>query len=110
MRNASAAHRIAPKKEKSTSSLVFTTKFFKEVKSLKSLVHDMKEDIKRLIGDVRIIFALKKHEAINDYVIKNRSLSIAEGLPNTNFVQHPLNHVVVRNVELVPYYSRVERK
>ena len=75
LRNASAAHRIAPKKEKSTSSLVFTTKFFKEVKSLKSLVHDMKEDIERLIGDVRIIFALKKHEAINDYVIKNRSLS-----------------------------------
>ena len=45
------------------------------MKSLKSLVHDMKEDIERLIGDVRIIFALKKHEAINDYVIKNRSLS-----------------------------------
>ena len=35
----------------------------------------MKEDKERLIGDVRIIFALKKHEAINDYVIKNRSLS-----------------------------------
>ena len=35
----------------------------------------MKEDIGRLIGETRIIFALKKHESIKDYVVKNRALS-----------------------------------
>ena len=35
----------------------------------------MKEDISRLIGETRIIFALKKHESIKEYVVKNRALS-----------------------------------
>ncbi len=62
-------------KQKSEDTLVFTTNFFQEVKSLKSLVHNLKDDIKLLIGDVRIIFALKKHPAIESYVVKNRRLS-----------------------------------
>ena len=62
-------------KRKSENTLVFTTNFFQEVKSLKSLVHNLKDDIKLLIGDVRIIFALKKHPAIESYVVKNRGLS-----------------------------------
>ncbi len=35
----------------------------------------MKEDIQQLVGDIRIIFAIKKNKAISDYVVKNRSLS-----------------------------------
>ena len=61
--------------DKPASSLVFSTKYFKEVRSLKKLVHDLKEDISRLIGETRIIFALKKHESISDYVVKKRALS-----------------------------------
>ena len=75
VRNVCEAQKKCQEKEKTTNSLVFTTKFFKEVKSLRILIHDMKDDIQRLVGDVRIIFAMKKHEAIRDYVVKNRTLS-----------------------------------
>ena len=64
------------------NNIVFTTKYFKEVKELKKLVHSMKDDIAALVGETRIIFALKKHESVKDNVVRNRALS--RGITKTN--------------------------
>ena len=61
--------------KKQQNSLVFTTKYFQEVKSLKSLVRNLESDIKELCGDIRIIFALKKNPSVANKVVKNRMLS-----------------------------------
>ena len=76
---------LQPRDEKvvtTNNNLVFTTKYFKEVKELKKLVHSMKDDIAALVGETRIIFALKKHESVKDNVVKNRALS--RGTTGTN--------------------------
>ena len=77
--------KIQPTKERSVAenkNIVFTTKYFKEVKELKKLVHSLKEDIAALVGETRIIFALKKHESVKDNVVRNRALS--RGITRTN--------------------------
>ena len=76
---------LQPRDEKvvtTNNNLVFTTKYFKEVKELKKLVHSMKDDIAALVGETRIIFALKRHESVKDNVVKNRALS--RGTTGTN--------------------------
>ena len=72
----------ANKKSNTGQALVFTTKFFKEVNQLKSLVRSVEGDIKHLCGEIRLIFALKKHHSIANKVVKNRKLS--EGLQHPN--------------------------
>ena len=59
-------------------SLVFATKLFKEVKSLKSFIRKLEPDIKQIAGEMRVIFALKKNDSIQQRVVKNRSLSRGE--------------------------------
>ena len=60
----------------SDNTLVFKTKFMPEIYKLKSLLKSMKADINHLLGDCRVIFALQKHESIDQVVAKNRALSI----------------------------------
>ena len=64
--------------DNSRESLVFTTRYFQEVGHLKTFVRTLGLDIKRLVGDVRIIFALKKNTDIQQKVVKNRKLSLGE--------------------------------
>ena len=64
----------SPKEMSTATTLVFKTKYFPEVKQLKAVVHKVKDDIKHLVGECRTIFALKKHESISQFVIKNRKL------------------------------------
>lgn len=60
--------------KQSDNTLVFKTKYFPEIKKLKTVINKAKDDIKHIIGDCRIIYALKKHEAIERLVVKNRNL------------------------------------
>ena len=69
-------------RKKDGQVVVFTTKFFKEVHQLKTLVRNMEEDIQQLCGETRIIFALQKHPSIANSVVKNRKLS--EGTQTTS--------------------------
>ena len=59
---------------KKKRNIVFTTLFFQEVDQLKTFVKTLESDIKRLIGDVRIIFALR----MSRITVKNRKLIIGE--------------------------------
>jgi hypothetical protein len=64
-------------------AIVFTTKFFKEVNKLKTLVRNVEDDIKLLCGNIRIIFALKKDLSISNKVVKNRSLAAGQQPPSS---------------------------
>ena len=46
-------------------SLVFATKLFKEVKSLKSFIRKLEHGIKQIAGEMRVIFALKRMTQYN---------------------------------------------
>ena len=61
-----------------SEAIVFTTKFFKEVNELKTLVRNVEDDIKLLCGNIRIIFALKKDLSISNKLVKNRSLAAGQ--------------------------------
>lgn len=64
-------------REKNGNSIVFKTKYFDKISDLKGLVRSVDEDIKQLCGDdTRIVFALQKHPAIANNVVKNRGLSV----------------------------------
>ena len=70
------------------NQLVFSIAYFREIEQLKKLVKSMDVDIKRLCGNVNIVFVLKKNPAIRDVVIKNRKLSSTSSESNLN-----TNHV-----------------
>ena len=58
-------------------SLVFSVTYFKEIGHLKKLVKGIEGDIINLCGDVRVIFAMRKHLSIGNTMVKNRKLSEA---------------------------------
>ena len=56
-------------------TLVFPVHFFEGVSNFKALVHSLKTEFQELIGDTRIIFALKKNSSIGNRVVQNKKLS-----------------------------------
>jgi hypothetical protein len=56
-------------------TLAFPVHFFEGVSKFKSLVHSLKTEFQELIGDTRIIFALKKNSSIGNRVVQNKKLS-----------------------------------
>ena len=57
------------------SYIVYPVHFFKDLKEFKSVVYNLKDEIKELIGDTRVMFAIKKHSSIGNTIIKNKQLS-----------------------------------
>ena len=91
---------------KSTSTLVYTTKYFKEVQTLKDLVKNMESDIRHLCGEVRIIFALKKNFSIANRVVKNRMLS---EIPSTSSDNPPCSQSCKgKNCKLCPLLYKLD--
>ena len=73
----------APKQNK--NQLVFSITYFREIAQLKKMVRNLDDDIKRLCGNMDIIFALKKNPAIRDIVVKNKRLSSTPAVGDTSF-------------------------
>ena len=64
-----------PNSDEEVDKLVFPVHFFDGVSELKSLVRSLDNELKQLIGDTRIIFALKKNSSIGNRVVCNKQLS-----------------------------------
>ena len=60
--------------------LVFPVHYFDKLKDFKTVVHSMNNEIKELIGDTRVMFAIKKQGSIGNMMVQNKQLSIK---PNT---------------------------
>ena len=58
-----------------SETLVFPVHYFDGVKELKSVIHSLKDELQTLIGDVRIMFAMKKRGSIGNSVVRNKQLS-----------------------------------
>ena len=55
-------------------SLVFSLKFSPDNTQLKKVVKELESDIKRICGDIRIVFATRKHPSIGNKVFRNKQL------------------------------------
>ena len=64
--------------ESNKPSIVFSVKYSKEIDQLKKLIHNLEGDIKALCGEIRVIFALRKHPSIGNTVVRNRRLSMLD--------------------------------
>ena len=58
-----------------SDTLVFPVHYFDGVQELKGVIRSLENEIQTLIGDVRIMFAMKKHNSIGNFVVRNKQLS-----------------------------------
>ena len=59
---------------KKQDSLVLSIQHSRDNIALKKLISDLEPDIKKICGDIRIIFAIRKHPSIGNRIVKNRQL------------------------------------
>jgi hypothetical protein len=105
--NSNTAKGLQQQQKKDGQVVVFTTKFFKEVQQLKTLVRNMEGDIQQLCGETRIIFALQKHPSIANSVVKNRKLS--EGtLTTSDSCSRTTQACLARGCKLCPLLFKLD--
>ena len=57
-------------------TLVFPVHYFEGIYEFKKLVHSLNNEFHQLIGDTRIMFAMKKGSSLGNLVVRNKQLSI----------------------------------
>ena len=85
-------------------TLVFPLHFFTEVADFKSVVQSLDNTFKELIGNTRILFALKKSSSIGNKVVRNKQLSF----PNSSTDDQHCNGRGCRQCPLVNDKNIVE--
>ena len=55
-------------------TLVFPINFFEGLQEFKTMINNLQNDIKQLIGDTRIMFAVKKGSSIGNSFVRNKAL------------------------------------
>ena len=63
-----------------SDTIVFPLHYFNGVQELKRVVRSLETELLTLIGDVRVMFAMKKRSSIGNSVVRNKQLSF----PNTD--------------------------
>ena len=81
--------KAAPTTTTDSDKVVFSVKYFEEIKDLKQLVHSMKGDIQQLCGDIQLTFAVRKQQNIGNMVVRNRKLS--EAGPAFSLLEGPVD-------------------
>ena len=65
------ATKLKANTKKSDNTLVFKTKYFPEIKKLKTVINKAKDDIKHnIISDCRIIYDLKNMKPLSDLLLR----------------------------------------
>ena len=59
-------------------TLVFPVHYFDGVRELQKVIRSLQNELASLIGDVRIMFAMKKRSSIGNNVVRNKQLSLKE--------------------------------
>ena len=60
--------------EQADDSIVFAVPYFKELPELRSLVHEMMDDIQTLTGPIKITIAAKKGRSVGNAVLRNSAI------------------------------------
>ena len=77
-------------------TLTFPLFFFNDISEFKKIIYDHMDDLRQIIGDTKIIMAVKKNPSIGNTVVKNKLLSSDEHILEnqkcgaTNCMQCPL--------------------
>ena len=108
--------------ERSTSEedvLTFPIFHFQELSQFKKIIQDASEDLQQVIGDTKVVMAVKKNPSIGNSFIQNKSLSIEDKLfenqkcNTTNCRQCPLvntsQQTLVNNIR-IPISKRLNCK
>ena len=66
----------APRDEYET--ITFSVHYFNELKDFRKILNDSEEDIQTLIGDTKIVVAIKKNQTIGNMMIRNKQLCTKE--------------------------------
>ena len=101
-------HMANNNEQNETDTITFPVYFFEELKDFRKILRDSATDIQTLIGDTRIVLAIKKNPSIGNTVVKNKELcSVQLRLENQkcnaqNCQQCPLintsNQITVNNM------------
>ena len=65
---------ITPTEEDESESVVFSVDYFQDIKELKKVVKECEEDLKLLLGNTRVIFAIRKGQSIGNRVVRNSAI------------------------------------
>ena len=63
-------------------TLVFPVHYFEGVKEFKSVLYDLKDEITELIGDTKVMFAMRKGTSLGNALVRNKQLSRHENIVN----------------------------
>ena len=61
--------------ESSTDTITFPLSYFEGLNDFKNLIYDLKDDFKNVMGETKIVFALRKGRSIGNTVVQNKALS-----------------------------------
>ena len=64
--------------------LTFPIPYFDGLKEFKNLIFELRDDLRSIMGDVKLIFAVKRGRTIGSRVVRNRGLSIGSNYQGLN--------------------------
>ena len=102
-------------------SLVFPLYYFEGIEDFKEVVYSLKNEIKQLIGDTRVMFAMKKGSSLGNSLVRNKQISMNNMRSNsqrcdaTGCLQCPLVNekrklIVNENTVIVPQHLNCKSK
>ena len=65
---------ISDNNEDDHKTLVFPIHYFEGVKEFKDLIHGLREDFIQLIGNTKVMFAMKKGTSVGASLVRNKAL------------------------------------
>ena len=71
-------NRTVENRNNDRETIVFPIHYFDGVDELKGVVRSMDNEIRSLIGDVRVMFAIKKRNSIGNTAVRNKNLSFPQ--------------------------------
>ena len=74
----SVLNRSVENRNNDGETIVFPIHYFDGVDELKEVVRSMDNEIRSLIGDVRVMFAIKKRNSIGNSAVRNKNLSFPQ--------------------------------
>ena len=69
----------------SNNTLVFPIYYFEGIQEFKSMVRDLQDDIQQLIGNTKVMFAIKKGSSVGNMLVRNKAL--CDSIPTNNVNQ-----------------------
>ena len=70
--------------DSNNNTLVFPIYYFEGIHEFKSMVRDLQADIQQLIGDTRVMFAIKKGSSVGNMLVRNKALCDTISTNNSN--------------------------